>query len=282
MPRRPKRVDESDAEPESARESDRPPLGRYLDDTTAGCPDAPSRRPPPGMPRAVSVRRPARRAAGPGGSAALTAGRGGPTLCLGGWRGGGGSGGTRRGACAAGVAGGHGGLPVHRPGGQHAAAPGPPGHLPRGGAPPPRPAPRGGRGARGGGVRGGGGRGLRGVRPGPDAVREALAAQAALEREPWGERGPLRARKGLNLGVAERQDGHSFGASLRRCAPLAGVALSGDGSQRLISGRGGAARRGELRPGPSWAAGPRILPAPPAPPDHPRRAPGCGRKARAA
>ena len=72
-----------------------------------------------------------------------------------------------------------------------------------------------------------------------DAVRGVLAAQAALEREPWGEMGPLRVRKGLHLGEVERQDGHSFGASLCRCAP-------------------------------------------PAPPDHPQRPPGCGRKDRAA
>ena len=240
---------------------------------------------PPGRPRPAPVpagragRRSARRAAGPGGSAALTAGRGGPTLCLGGWRCGGGSGGTRRGACAAGVAGGHGGLPVHRPGGQHRAAAGPPGRLPGGGAPPPRPAPRGGRGARGVVFETAGDAVDAAFAQAPDAVRGVLAAAGGPGAGALGRDGPTAGPDGPPpRGRWSARTGTPSGRPSRRCAPLAGVALAGDGSQRLISGRGGAARRGELRPEPSWAPSPRILPAPPAPPDHPRRPPGCGRK----
>ena len=122
MPRRPKRVDESDAEPESAGgNSDRLPLGRYLDNTTAGCPDAPSRRPPPGMPRAVSVRRPARRAAVPAARPVDGRTRGAYAVPRGvavrwGKRGDEERRPRRRRRRR------HGGLPVHRPGGQHRAA----------------------------------------------------------------------------------------------------------------------------------------------------------------
>src|SRR5262245_46033363 len=60
-----------------------------------------------------------------------------------------------------------------------------------------------------------------------DAVRAALAGQVALQREAWGETGPLRARMGLHTGGVERQGAHYFGAPLYRCARLMGTAHGG-------------------------------------------------------
>ena len=82
-------------------------------------------------------------------------------------------------------------------------------------------------GARGGGVRDGGGRRLRRLRLPDDAVAAALAGQLALQREAWGEVGPLRARMGLHTGEVERQGGHYFGAPLYRCARLTATAHGG-------------------------------------------------------
>jgi len=69
------------------------------------------------------------------------------------------------------------------------------------------------------------------------AVAAALAGQLALQREPWGETGPLRepwgetgplrARMGVHLGEVERQGAHYFGAPLYRCARLTGAAHGG-------------------------------------------------------
>jgi predicted ATPase/class 3 adenylate cyclase/DNA-binding CsgD family transcriptional regulator len=66
-----------------------------------------------------------------------------------------------------------------------------------------------------------------------DAVAAALAGQLALQREPWGEVGPLRARMGLHHGEVELQDGHYFGAPLYRCARLTATA---HGGQVVLSG----------------------------------------------
>jgi predicted ATPase len=59
------------------------------------------------------------------------------------------------------------------------------------------------------------------------AAAAALAGQRALDREPWGEVGALRARMGLHTGEAERQGGHYFGAPLYRCARLTAAAHGG-------------------------------------------------------
>ena len=60
-----------------------------------------------------------------------------------------------------------------------------------------------------------------------DAVAAALAGQLALQREDWGETGPLRARMGLHTGEVEVQGAHYFGAPLSRCARLMGTAHGG-------------------------------------------------------
>jgi class 3 adenylate cyclase len=52
------------------------------------------------------------------------------------------------------------------------------------------------------------------------AARAALAAQIALQHEPWGELGQIRVRMGLHTGEVELQGEHYFGAPLYRCARL--------------------------------------------------------------
>src|SRR5688572_24588788 len=42
------------------------------------------------------------------------------------------------------------------------------------------------------------------------AVAAAIEGQRALEREPWGEGGPVRVRAGLHTGEVERQGTHYF------------------------------------------------------------------------
>jgi predicted ATPase/class 3 adenylate cyclase len=59
------------------------------------------------------------------------------------------------------------------------------------------------------------------------AVAAALAGQLALQREPWGEVGELRARMGLHTGEVELQGRHYFGAPLYRCARLTATAHGG-------------------------------------------------------
>jgi class 3 adenylate cyclase len=66
----------------------------------------------------------------------------------------------------------------------------------------------------------------------PDALTAALAAQQALQAEPWGPTGPLRVRMALHSGVAEQRDGDYFGAALNRVARI--LAL-GHGGQILLS-----------------------------------------------
>jgi class 3 adenylate cyclase len=72
------------------------------------------------------------------------------------------------------------------------------------------------------------------ARPG-DAVATAVAGQAALRAEAWGELGPgaLRARMGLHTGEAEVQGAHYFGVPLYRCARLTAAA---HGGQVVLSG----------------------------------------------
>jgi class 3 adenylate cyclase len=54
----------------------------------------------------------------------------------------------------------------------------------------------------------------------PDALAAAVAAQRALQAEPRGEAGPLRARMALHTGAAEVQDGDYAGACLNRLGRL--------------------------------------------------------------
>jgi class 3 adenylate cyclase len=64
------------------------------------------------------------------------------------------------------------------------------------------------------------------------AARAALAAQIALQHEPWGELGQIRVRMGLHTGEVELQGEHYFGAPLYRCARLMG---SAHGDQVVLS-----------------------------------------------
>src|SRR5882724_1832266 len=66
----------------------------------------------------------------------------------------------------------------------------------------------------------------------PDALQAALEAHLALQREEWGETGPIRVRMGLHTGEAEERDNDYFGQTLNRVARLQGV---GHGQQTLIS-----------------------------------------------
>jgi class 3 adenylate cyclase len=64
------------------------------------------------------------------------------------------------------------------------------------------------------------------------AVAAAVAAQRALEAEPWGSIGALRARIGLHTGVAEQRGGDYFGPVLNQAARLTSI---GHGGQILVS-----------------------------------------------
>src|SRR5947208_2816919 len=66
----------------------------------------------------------------------------------------------------------------------------------------------------------------------PDAVAAALAAQRALQQEPWPVTGPLRVRMALHTGVAEVTDGDYLGPPLNRVARLL---AAGHGGQILLS-----------------------------------------------
>ncbi len=65
-----------------------------------------------------------------------------------------------------------------------------------------------------------------------DALSAALAAQQALQAEPWGEPGPLRVRMAVHAGEAQQREGDYFGAALNRIARLL---AAGHGGQVLIS-----------------------------------------------
>src|SRR5947209_1941577 len=65
-----------------------------------------------------------------------------------------------------------------------------------------------------------------------DALGAALAAQRALQVEPWNEIGPLRIRVGLHTGMAQERDGDYFGPALNRVARLQ---AAGHGLQTLLS-----------------------------------------------
>lgn len=64
------------------------------------------------------------------------------------------------------------------------------------------------------------------------AARAAVAVQQALQAEPWGDAGPLRARVALHTGEAELRDGDYYGPAVNRAARLMAAA---HGGQILLS-----------------------------------------------
>jgi predicted ATPase/class 3 adenylate cyclase len=62
-----------------------------------------------------------------------------------------------------------------------------------------------------------------------EAVVAAVAAQRALQAEPWQETGPLRVRMALHTGEVESRAGDYFGPALNRAARLMAVATGGQG-----------------------------------------------------
>src|SRR5919199_1035129 len=66
----------------------------------------------------------------------------------------------------------------------------------------------------------------------PAALAAVLAAQRALQREPWGDTGPLRVRMALHTGAAEERAGDYYGPAVNRTARLLAV---GHGGQVLLS-----------------------------------------------
>jgi predicted ATPase/class 3 adenylate cyclase/uncharacterized protein HemY len=80
------------------------------------------------------------------------------------------------------------------------------------------------------------------------AVQAAVAAQQAVQTEPWGEVGALRVRMALHTGTAEERDSDYFGPPLNRVARLLST---GHGSQILLSGPTTELVRHRLPPGAS-------------------------------
>src|SRR5262245_51049616 len=66
----------------------------------------------------------------------------------------------------------------------------------------------------------------------PPALAAALAAQLALQREPWPGGDAVRVRMALHTGAAEARDGDYVGACLNRVGRLLGI---GHGGQTLVS-----------------------------------------------
>ena len=60
-----------------------------------------------------------------------------------------------------------------------------------------------------------------------DAIDAAVAAQRALQAEPWGDVGPLRVRMGVHTGSAEQRDGDYYGPPVNQAARLMGIAHGG-------------------------------------------------------
>jgi predicted ATPase/class 3 adenylate cyclase len=60
-----------------------------------------------------------------------------------------------------------------------------------------------------------------------EALDAAVAAQRALQAEPWPETVPLRARMGVHTGEANRRDGDYYGPALNHAARLMGIAHGG-------------------------------------------------------
>jgi predicted ATPase/class 3 adenylate cyclase len=59
------------------------------------------------------------------------------------------------------------------------------------------------------------------------ALEAAVAAQRAIEAEPWTETGPLHVRMGVHSGPVEVRDGDYYGTTVNRAARLMGVAHGG-------------------------------------------------------
>jgi predicted ATPase/class 3 adenylate cyclase len=64
------------------------------------------------------------------------------------------------------------------------------------------------------------------------AAAAALEAQRALQREPWGETGPLRVRMGIHVGVAQQRAADFYGPPVNRTARIMAAA---HGGQVLLS-----------------------------------------------
>jgi predicted ATPase/class 3 adenylate cyclase len=65
-----------------------------------------------------------------------------------------------------------------------------------------------------------------------DAVAASLAAQRGLQREAWGETGPLRVRMGIHVGEAQQRAGDFYGLPVNRTAR---IMAAGHGGQVLLS-----------------------------------------------
>ena len=75
-----------------------------------------------------------------------------------------------------------------------------------------------------------------------DAAAAALTIQRALQREPWGETGPLRVRVALHTGAAEPRNGDYFGPALNRVARMLAASHGGQivlshSTQQLVHDR---------------------------------------------
>jgi len=65
-----------------------------------------------------------------------------------------------------------------------------------------------------------------------DAIEAAIAAQKALQAEPWSEAAAIRARMALHTGAADLREGDYYGPAVNRAARLAAL---GHGGQTLLS-----------------------------------------------
>src|SRR6266498_3573152 len=80
----------------------------------------------------------------------------------------------------------------------------------------------------------------------PAALRAALAAQGALQDEPWGQTGPIRVRMAVHTGAVEIRDGEYQGQPLNR---IARILAAGHGGQTLLSAATMELVRDDLPPG---------------------------------
>ena len=74
-----------------------------------------------------------------------------------------------------------------------------------------------------------------------EGLAAALEAQRALQREPWGQTGPLRVRMALHSGTAELRGGVYVGVELNRTVRLTALARGGQillslATQELVQG----------------------------------------------
>ena len=79
-----------------------------------------------------------------------------------------------------------------------------------------------------------------------DAVNGAIAAQRALQAEPWPEDARVAARMGIHTGEARERDGNYFGSAVNRAARIMSLA---SGGQVLVSLATEELLRGSLPPG---------------------------------